>query len=243
MERLKEISSDFKRILCLKYFPVAVKFCKNKEELEKGKIPTEKLTFCQMVKLASQGRWQISCSSDYMGCFTAQLIFGFRKEEEKDLKHHMLQFTDNGELAKSIIAVKPKLKFGEIEGILVGPLDDFEPDFVILILDSAQALLVIEAYGAITGEDLSFRNGASSALCSYGVVVSYQTKKPNLSIPCVGAKRYGLFQDNELVFTLPLDSALKIKEGLLVFEKTNRLHLPIVNGFLSPTKLVDYLIK
>jgi len=59
----------------------------------------------------------------------------------------------------------------------------------------------------------------------------------------VGAKRYGLFQDNELVFTLPLDSALKIKEGLLMLEKTNRLHLPIVNGFLSPTKPVDYLIK
>ncbi|MCM8827452.1 MAG: DUF169 domain-containing protein [Candidatus Omnitrophica bacterium] len=243
MEDFKKISDELKRILSLKSYPVAVSFCRSMDELTKGKLPTEKLTFCQMVKLASQGKWKLSCPEDYMGCFTAQMIFGFRAPNEKDLKHHMMQFTDNEEIANKIIAVKPKLKLSEIKGILVGPLEDFEPDFVILILDSAQALVIIEAYGSITGEDFSFRNGTSSALCSYGVVVSYQTNKPNLSVPCVGAKRYGLFQDTELAFILPWESTKKIYQSLLELERTSRVHLPIVNGFLSPTIPVNYILK
>lgn len=243
MNKIKEVAEIFKRILLLRLDPVGVKFCNRLNELDKGKIPSEKLTFCQMVRLASQGRWQLSCPKDYMGCFTAQFIFGFRPQEEKDIEHHMKQFTGDREIAKSLIATKPKLKLGEMEGILVGPLENFEPDLVILIVDSAQTLPLIEAYAVATGKDLSFRNGVSSALCSYGVVVSYQTNQPNLSIPCIGAKRYGLFQDYELIFTIPFEFAITLSNVLSEFEKTNRLHLPIVNGFLSPTKPVDYLLR
>jgi uncharacterized protein (DUF169 family) len=243
MDKTKEIAEVFIRTLALKLYPVGVKFCKSSEELKAGMTPIEKLTFCQMVKLAAQGKWQLSCSKDQMGCFTAQLIFGFRPQGEKDVEHHMKQFTDNREIAENIIAVKPKFKLGEIEGILTGPLENFLPDLVILIVDSAQSLPLIEAYAVATGKDLSFRNGVSSALCSYGAVVSYQTKEPNLSIPCIGAKRYGLFQDYELVFTIPFELSKTIANTLLELEKTKRLHLPIIQGFLSPTKTVDYLLK
>lgn len=242
-KEIKEVAEIFKRILHLRFYPVAVKLCKKPNELNKGKTPNEKLTFCQMVKLASQGEWQLSCPKNYMGCFTAQLIFGFRKQEEKDVEHHMKQFTDNREIAKNIIEAKPKFKQGEIEGILIGPLESFEPDLVVLIVSSAQSLPLIEAYGASTGKDLSFRNGTSSALCSYGVVVSYQTQQPNLSIPCVGAKRYGLFQDYELAFTIPFGFAKTLANMLIEFERTDRLHIPILNAFLSPTKPVNYLLE
>ena len=242
MNKLQEIAEVYQRTLKLKTFPVGLKLCKNTEELSKGKIPIEKLTLCQMVKLSSQGKWQLSCPKDKMGCFTAQLILGFRPQTEKDVEHHIKQFTDNREIAESILAVKPKFKTDEIEGILVGPLENFETDIAVLIIDSAQALPLIEAYGSTTGKDLSFRNGTSSALCSYGVVVSHQTQLPNLAIPCVGAKRYGLFQDYELIFTIPNKYLEVIAQALLKLEETNRLHLPIVNGFLSPTKPVNYLL-
>jgi uncharacterized protein (DUF169 family) len=125
----------------------------------------------------------------------------------------------------------------------VGPLGVFPADFAMLILDSGQALPLIEAYGTATGSDLSFRNGTSSAVCSYGAVVSYQTQQPNLSIPCVGAKRYGLFQDQEMVFTIPAVFIEPIANALLELDRTNRLHLPILNGFLSPKRPVNYLLQ
>ncbi len=243
MKQTKEIAEVFIRTLALKLYPVGVKFCKSSEELKAGMTPIEKLTFCQMVKLAAQGKWQLSCPKDQMGCFTAQLIFGFRPQGEKDIEHHMKQFTDNREIAKSIITVKPKLKTGEIEGILVGPLENFEPDLVILIVDSSQALPLIEAFASATGKDLSFRNGVSSAVCSYGAVVAYKTQHPNLSIPCFGAKRYGLFQDYELIFTILFELSKTIANTLLELEKTKRFHMPIIQGFLSPIKPVDYLLR
>jgi hypothetical protein len=47
-------------ILRLRQFPVGVKLCQRAEELNDGKIPSEKLTFCQMIKLAGQGKWQLA---------------------------------------------------------------------------------------------------------------------------------------------------------------------------------------
>jgi len=147
MSQIRETAEIFQRILRLKSFPVGIKLCQRPEELSKGKVPTEKLSLCQMVKLASQGKWQLSCPKDKMGCFTAQLMLGFRPQSEKDIEHHIKQFTDNREIAENILVVKPKFKTGEIEGILVGPLENFEPDVAVLIIDSAQALPLLEAYG------------------------------------------------------------------------------------------------
>ncbi|MEO0098971.1 MAG: DUF169 domain-containing protein [candidate division WOR-3 bacterium] len=224
-----------KEILSLKGHPVGVKFCRTAEELNRGKIPTEKITFCQMVKISSQGGYFFSCPKEQMGCLTAQFIFGFRAVEEVDIEHHQKQFGINRETAERLIAIKPKLRIGEIKGILVAPLGEFEPELVILILDSAQALPMLEVVAAVTGKDFSFRNGISSALCSYGAVVSYQTQEPNLSIPCFGAKRFGLFQDSELVFTLPWTLVEKILPTLEKWRATNQIHLPIVQAYRSPT--------
>lgn len=243
MNGMTELADVFQRTLRLKSYPVGVKFCSSLDELNNGKVPTEKISFCQMVKLVSQGKWRLSCPKDRMGCFTAQMIFGFRPQSEKDVEYHIKQFTDKREIAESMIACKPKFKVGEIEGILVGYLGDYTADLVVLIVDSAQALPLIEAYVVSTGKDISFRNGVSSALCSYGVVVSYQTGEPNLSIPCVGAKRYGLFQDYELAFTVPFEVAQTLANTLVEFEKTDKLHLPVVSGYLSPIKPFNYLIK
>jgi hypothetical protein len=49
-----------------------------------------------------------------------------------------------------------------------------------------------------------------------GAVVSYQAQQPNLSIPCVGAKRYGLFQDYELIFTIPCELSKTISDSLFI---------------------------
>jgi len=241
MKRPGDVAEVYRKILRLKLNPVGVRLCKEPKELAEGETPSEKIAFCQMVRLASQGKRVVSCPKDRMGCFTAQMVFGFRAPDERDVEHHMKQFTDDRELARSIVETKPKLREGEIEGLLVGPLGSFEPNLVILVVDSAQALPLLEAYGASTGKDLSFRNGTSSAVCSYGAVVSYQTQQPNLSIPCVGAKRYGLFQDHELLFTLPREWASRLSEALIGFVEANRLHLPVMNGLLSPTKPITYL--
>jgi len=240
---MKDISEVFQRILRFKLYPVGVKFCKKSNELKIGKVPNEKLSFCQMVRIVSQSKWTLACPSDQMGCTIAQVNFGFRKPDESDIRLYLQRLTDKREIAQSIINVKPKLKPGEIKGLLFGPLDKFEPDIVFFIIDSAQALVLMRAYGVATGNDLTFRTGASSNVCAYGGIISYNTQLPNLTIPCAGAKRHGLYQDFELIFVTPLQTARTIADTMLHMEKINTISFPTIQGYLSSTKPVDYLIK
>ncbi len=230
-----ERAAEFRRLLALKGRPVGVKLCRSEAELAPGKVPQEKLTLCQLVKGAANAGWLLACPAEMMGCFTAQMILGFREPSEKDVKHHARQFTDDVEVARRMVEAKPKLPVGEFKGVLVGPLDTFEPDVVVFIVDASQALGLIEAYTFSRGESLSFLNGVSSAVCSYGVVTAYTTGRPNLSVPCVGAKKYGTFQDHELIFTVPASLLDSLLENALAMERAGKWPLPSVGAFRSPT--------
>lgn len=243
MIKLKQISELLQRILRLKLYPVGVKFCKHENELQNGIVPKEKLSFCQMVHLVSQSKWTLSCPSDQMGCTIAQLNFGFRKKDETDIQLYLQKLTDKPEIAESIINFKPKLKYNEIKGLLIGSADVIDSDVIFLIIDSAQALVIMRAYGFATGKDMKFRTGPSSNVCAYGAILSYLTKLPNLTIPCAGGKRHGLYQDCDLIFVVSQNDIEIIADAILEMEKKNYLNFPIIQGYLSPTKPVDYLIK
>jgi uncharacterized protein (DUF169 family) len=243
MNNLSNLSADYQRILKLKLFPVGIKFCNNEDDLKLGVVPKEKISFCQSVHLVSQSRWNLSCPPDQIACPIGGLNFGFRKKDQSDIDLYLQKLTDKKEIAESIINVKPKFKYNEIKGILTGPLESFTPDLVFLIVDSAQALVLMRAYGFATGKDLTFRTGASSNLCAYGAIISHQTQMPNLTIPCAGGKRHGLFQDSDLIFVSPLQHAQTLLEAMLEMAKKNYLNFPIIQGYLSPTKPVDYLIN
>ena len=232
---MMDIAQEYKRLLALKATPVGVKLCRSEEELSPGRVPSDKLTLCQLVKGAANGGWLLSCPAEMMGCFTAQMILGFREPSERDVKHHARQFTDDMEVARRMVETKPKLPPGKLRGVLVGPLGAFEPDVAVFIVDAFQALGLIEAHSYSCGETLTFLNGVSSAVCSYGVVTAYTTGKPNLSVPCIGAKRYGTFQDNELIFTVPEALLEPMLENALAMERAGQWPIPLVGAFRSPT--------
>ncbi|MBS4016315.1 MAG: DUF169 domain-containing protein [Candidatus Latescibacteria bacterium] len=243
MNNLSNLSDNFQHILKLKLFPVGVKFCQNEDDLKLGIMPKEKLSFCQTVHLVSQSRWTLSCPPDQMACPIAGLNFGFRKKDQSDIDLYLQKLTHKKEIAESVINIKPKFQYNEIKGIITGPLEKFTPDVIFLIIDSAQALVLMRAYGFATGKYLTFRTGASSNVCAYGGIISYLTQMPNLTIPCAGGKRHGLFQDSDLIFVMPLANAQTIAQAMLEMEQKNYLNFPIIQGYLSPTRPVDYLIK
>jgi uncharacterized protein (DUF169 family) len=239
----QQMNADLERILRLRTHPVGVKLCEKEEDLARGSVPSAKVSLCQMVKGAAHGGWTLACPKDQMGCFTAQMILGFREAGEKDVEHHRAQFAKDAEIARALMEIKPKLGVGAIEGVLVGPLNDFEPHLLILLVDAHQALGLIGAFAYSRGEALQFTNGVSSAVCSYGVVFSHQTQRPNLTVPCVGSKRYGLMQDHELIFTLPFAMAEEMLGNMKEMQAAKKFPIPIVSGFLSPTIPVNYLVK
>ena len=236
-------SAELQRLLKLRTYPIGVKLCRSAEELSQGTMPGTQVSVCQMIKGAAHAGWQLACPATAMGCFTAQMVLGFRAPSEKDTAHHIKQFVEEEWVAEQMVANKPKMAVGELAGLLTGPLGAFEPDVVVFVLDSLQAMALIEARAHVRGENVAFSNGISSAVCSYGVVAPYQTGQVNLAVPCVGARRYGAFQDHELIFSVPQPLVQETLEQALTMERNKKWPIPLVNGFLSPSVPVNYIVK
>lgn len=237
------MSAEWQRLLKLRTNLIAVKLCRTSEELSAGVSPGSTVSVCQMIKGAAHAGWQLACSPEQMGCFTAQMVLGFRAPSDKDTAHHIKQFADEAWVAEKMVANKPKMAVGELVGLLTGPLGAFVPDVVVFVLDSLQAMALIEARAHVRGENLTLHNGISSAVCSYGVVGPYQTGQVNLAVPCAGARRYGAFQDHELIFSVPGTLVQETLEQALLMERNKKWPIPLVNGFLSPAVPVNYLVK
>ena len=237
------VSSEMQRLLRLGTQPVGVRFCRSADELRAGTVPSAKVSVCQMIKGAAHAGWQLVSSPEQMGCFTAQMVLGFRAPSEKDTAHHIKQFVEEEWVAEQMVANKPKMAVGELAGLLTGPLGAFEPDVVVFVLDSLQAMALIEARAHVRGENVAFSNGISSAVCSYSIVAPYHTGQVNLAVPCVGARRYGAFQDHELIFSVPQPLVQETLEQALTMERNKKWPIPLVNGFLSPSVPVNYIVK
>lgn len=115
-------------------------------------------------------------------------------------------------------------------------------DVVLLIVDSLQALRLLQAWTYLHPEGLEIKLGSSSLVCSFGAIASYQKKKAVLTLPCIGAKVYGFYQDFELVFAFPYSYYDRIVEGLK--ETKERGHkIPYMPRFHLPPEPVDGLVK
>lgn len=238
------VSSEMQRLLRLGTQPVGVKFCRFADELRAGTAPGGKVSVCQMVKGAAHAGWRLACSPEQMGCFTAQMVLGFRAPSEGDVAHHVKQFVDDPDTAARLVENKPKLPVGDLAGILVGPLaEGFEPDVVLFLVDGLQAMGLLQACAHVAGENIATLNGMSSAVCAYGLVAPFENGRPNLAVPCVGSRRYGAFQDHELILTLPAGMVGGILERALQMERSKKWPTPLVNAFLSPTIPLNYLVK
>ena len=112
----------------------------------------------------------------------------------------------------------PRLPAGQYEAVALAPLvyNPFDPDIVLLYANPAQMMLLINALQFEDYEVMRFSCVGESS-CSDAIARCYLERKPSLSIPCYGERRYGHAQDDELVMALPaemMDKALRGMEAL-----------------------------
>jgi len=139
---------------------------------------------------------------------------------EGDLAYEI--YTGTREAAASMESSIFRLETDKFKGIALAPLAkaNFIPDLIMMYCDSKQAMRLVTAATYTDGEPLRF-SMAARGLCSDGVVQPFQIKRPVVSIPCGGDRLFGVAQDNEIVFTTPVDGLEGIIKGLRVFEQTH----------------------
>ena len=231
-----------KNLLKLKAQPVVVSWLDKPMGGERPR-PSAPASFCQVVKMAAIGGWLIQVGPEDMGCKTAQWIFGFRNPNQWDIEHHCQQYVKTHEEARKLISAKPRFERGEITGVQVAPLNESRGgDVVMVIVDSHQALRLLQAWTFHHQEGVSFSLGSSSLICSFGAISAYKGDRLVVTMPCIGAKIYGLYQDHELICAFPYTRLEEVLEGLEETAKKGH-KVPYMPRFSLPPSPPEEMLK
>jgi uncharacterized protein (DUF169 family) len=121
------------------------------------------------------------------------------------------------EAAKRAQAALPRIKTNSIKAIMLGPLFDMpvKPDIIMFAVTPGMTNRVLEGQMWHKGEPKSSTYYNMCGGCS-PAALAYNNKDLFLEFPCTGARRMGLFGDNELVVSINIDY---VDEWLLGLEK------------------------
>jgi len=210
-------------LLRLKSFPVAFKLFEDRQAI--SEIPfirrvNHKLTMCQMINLVRNFDWTVGAELDDFMSVVCPSIIGLTDIPDymKDGTFRSIVWTKSRADAQKYEAEIPRLPTGKYEAVAMAPLvyNPFDPDIVLIYANPAQMMLLINSLQFEDYEVMQFYCVGESS-CSDAIARCYLQRKPALSIPCYGERRYGHAQDDELVMAIPaemVDKALKGMEAL-----------------------------
>jgi uncharacterized protein (DUF169 family) len=207
------------RLLKLDYHPVAIKFFKSLEEADQCKAEKRmaaKVTFCQFTAASRMANHVLKGTNENILCENCLTSFGFTAPSDEEAKGH-LKYTVDFELAKQVLATKPRLPLGEIKAFMTAPLakTPVRPDVVMFVCNPLQAYHILNDYiGAYRVHPLQFNHTVNSAVCG-GAVWSYLNHKPNMNTMCAGSYTSGKTEKGEVNVFIPGDQILGVVSQLV----------------------------
>ncbi|HEU0003757.1 MAG TPA: DUF169 domain-containing protein [Ktedonobacteraceae bacterium] len=210
----QELAQRFIEQLQLKQPPIGLAFVETVPEniQQVGKrVPSA----CTFWRLAEQGVFYAT-ASDHQNCPIGMMTMGFTMPEEAQQRAQGLietmasiQYFSPAEVSALPVVSKPH------ESIVYGRLDQLpiEPDVVLCIIDTEQAMLIAEAMGQLNWLQQGGQAAFGRPTC--GVIPrALLTGELSMSFGCVGARTYTGLTPGELVLTLPASEFATLVERL-----------------------------
>jgi dephospho-CoA kinase len=208
------------RLMRLKSFPVAFKLFEDKKSL--SSVPfirrmSNKSTLCQLTNLVRNFDWTVGADlDDFMSVMCASII-GLTDIPDymRDGTFRSIVWTKSRADGKKFENAIPRLPAGKYEAVAMAPLayNPFDPDIVLIYANPAQIMLLINSLQFENYEVMQFYCVGETS-CSDAIARCYLNRKPALSIPCYGERRYGHAQDDELVMAIPVEMMDKALNGM-----------------------------
>ncbi len=211
--------------------PVAVKIIRGKIELPKIKVSNKKMTICQQIAYSRYYGWSTLASKENSFCVLGASCAGLIKTPDRvingEVNCNVYQKDINA--ARKMQVNMPRIESGTLQVLtypITRPLENIEPDLIVLYANSAQTMRFIQAFLYREGGEFTFKTSGDAGVCSRGVAEVYNTKKPNIEIPCLGDRRFAMAQDFEIIISFPYSYIDELIEGLEATHK-NGIRYPI----------------
>ena len=221
---LEECSAKLKKHLFLRTEPLGIGMLKVGEEKPDGFLQPCKdlgyhLSTCQGFALSRRSRMSLCMTMDDMWCFEPVVGYGLAEPPEDFLEgHNRYPSTASSlEAGRQWASSMPRFRTGQYQGVLSAPLSSFPkdrtPDVVIIYCDPSQLTHIMRAVNWIDGKDIYSRISAHAA-CVYAVIPTMLENSFQVVVPCGGDRRRAAAQDNEIIFSLPIEKLEKLVEAL-----------------------------
>ncbi len=228
MRTKEELCADLRNFLGLRSYLIAVRMLRKEEEVPQDAIQPLRdmgrhLSMCQLFSLVRrQGQKMVMLHKDNW-CVEPVIGFGYTEVPEYFLTgaNRYPESASSLEAGAKWAKHLPKLEPGIYQGLLAAPWDtcDFEPDVVLMYCDPAQLTHLLISVNWIDGSDVYSQLSGHSA-CVYSVVPAMLKHDFYISVPCIGDRKHGVAQENEMIFTFPPEKAEALVDGLCKTAKT-----------------------
>ncbi|MFZ5632867.1 MAG: DUF169 domain-containing protein [Bacillota bacterium] len=248
MSNYKEAAEEIQRCLRLRTYPLGVKLFEKAEDLQKvEKIRTwpQKLSFCQYVTMARTSGWTMGFTVQGLGMPACMFMLGLAPlpeagllDGESSVRVWMGEQEDAARYQQSL----PRISFGKFNAVALSPMTSGrleDPDVVLIYGTPGQLHLLMNAWQWKDYQRLEFFFSGEGS-CADSLVECYKNKRPYLSIPCYGQRRFGHVQEDELEIAVPPSHLQKIVDGLAALRKAGTATYPIVNygPMVSPLPVI-----
>jgi uncharacterized protein (DUF169 family) len=221
-----EFRADFEKYVRPKYYPLAVKLLKEEKEIPDESIRPKadlecRLSVCQAYGISRRRGDVISMLKEDMWCPEPIICYGLVKPPDYFLKGHMNlnegyegQYLKNLEAAERYAASLPRFEAGKYIGVVSAPMmrASFIPDLILVYCNSAQITQLVSAVAYSSGQPIASTIGGGA--CIRSVVPAIKSREFQISVPCGGDRRWGLTQDDDMIFSIPKEKMKVLLEGL-----------------------------
>ncbi len=237
MADVKEIQAALTTYIRPLTFPLAIKMLKSGDEIpEKTRRPfaqmKKKVAICQGIGMARKLGWAVAMGKEDMQCSLGAAPFGFFKNidfyNEGNLAAGM--FTASKEIGKREEDLIDRFDYGLYSHLLVAPLDrtGFEPDMFMVYGNPAQIMRLIQ--GALYNEGGAVQSSSMGRLGCATIITVMKKNECRYLVPGNGDRIFGMTQDYEMSFIIPLSKMHTVLDGLAKTHKAG-IRYPITSFF------------
>ncbi len=221
-DKNKKVSEEISYYIRPSTFPLAVKMLENAEHCQfKAKRPKRDLginmMLCQAVGVSRRHGTSLLLTIEDICCPNALFFLGF-VEPIESYWQGKIAFTPYTQTEEARARRSRSLAFfspHKYKGLLIAPLfkADFEPDAIMIYGRPAQMMRFVQAATFRTGDPLKYI-AQSGGSCALEIVKPILENELAMVLPGNGERIFGLIQDDEMAFTIPMGKIGEIVTGL-----------------------------